>query len=427
MSPMPWTIPSPGLGGWRSPSVCGAKAVRVATRSSAAPRRCSLRSSFGSVATLRLTRARLLRGELVEPLRRTAQTLWPDGLPLADPNIPNRDPLAGFPVDQGDFGDGAALLRSAEVRPAFDPLLPRPALGRWHAGHESDVDEYVRGIADFIAPADVGLIDLRLQQLRTAASRRVVRAHCRVEESTRGATIECAAAPSLRVNIRLTAAGEKAATGIVSKVVLAGASLTRSLKLDPAHRQATRALRSTWTYRGAWARLSDSTAIEGIALRWANTEQLSAEVELQLADDVPTLDRAVDALARQARLGRDDALGEAAVRRAALLRGLSRNSASRRHPAVATSRCAACRRHSMRTPRDRPTRCRRHCSHSFAIAPPAMTRARPRRRAFSTAMPKRCSATWRAAPSALPIGWRCGSCRRRLVPACRCRRQCSTA
>lgn len=262
------------------------------------------------------------RGQLVEPLRRTAQALWPDGLPLADPNIPNRDPLASFPVDQGDFGDGAALLRSAEVRPAFDPLQPRPALGRWHAGNESDVDDYVRGIADFIAPADVGLIDLRLQQLRTAASRRVVRAPCRVEESTRGATIECAAAPSLRVDIRLTAAGEKAATGTVSRVALAGASMTRSLKLDPAHRHATRALRSAWTYRGGSARLSDSTAIEGIALRWANTGQFSAEVELQLADDVPTLARAVDALARQARLGRDDALGEAAVRRAALLRGL---------------------------------------------------------------------------------------------------------
>ncbi len=55
-------------------------------------------------------------------------------------------------------------------------------------------------------------------------------------------------------------------------------------------------------------------------MRWADGGH--AEVQLQLADDAPALERAVDALAGQVRLGRDDALGEAALRRAALLRGL---------------------------------------------------------------------------------------------------------
>lgn len=259
------------------------------------------------------------RGKLVEPLRRAALARWPDGLPLADQNIPNRDPLAGFPVGQSEFGDGAALLRSAEVRPAFDPLQPRPAPGRWQAGNESAVDDYVRGIADFIAPADIRAIDLRLQQLRTAASRRVVRAPCRVEDSSRGVSLQCAAAPSLRVDIRLAGAGERVG-GSVANVALGGASLPRSLELQPTAPHAVNALRTGWTYRGAPARLSDATAIEGIALRWDNAGH--AEVQLQLADDVPALARAVDALAGQARLGRDDALGEAALRRAALLRGL---------------------------------------------------------------------------------------------------------
>lgn len=264
------------------------------------------------------------RTKLLAPLRDAGQALWPDGLPLADPNIPNRDPLAGFPVDRADFGDSATLLRSAEVRPAFDPLQPRPPLGRWHAGNEADVASYVRGVAEFIAPADISAIERRLQQLRTNASRRTLRANCRVGESARSVMLQCASAQSgsqsMRADILLVGGDGKPATGSVSAISISGATLASPIDLTPGDRVA-RALRTDWTYRGSPVRLSDATAIERASVRWGAGGQSSAEVELQLVDDIPTLARAVDGLAHQTRNGFGDAFSDAPIRRGALMRG----------------------------------------------------------------------------------------------------------
>ena len=266
------------------------------------------------------------RSALLAPLRIAGQARWPDGLHLSDPNIPNRDPLAGFPVDRVEFDDGAALLRTADVRPAFDPLQPRPPLGSWHADRETDVASYVRGVAEFIAPTDIHAIERRLQRLRTTAFRRVLRTTCRVDDSVRAVALKCASAepgkPSVHVDIRLVRGDGESVTGSMSGISVAGGTLARSLELRPVTGQAKRSSRVAWSYRGAPVRLSDATAIEGVLLRWGTSEQPAAEVELLLADDTPTLTRAIDGLARQTRGGQSDALGEVPIRRRALMRGL---------------------------------------------------------------------------------------------------------
>lgn len=266
------------------------------------------------------------RAKLLSPLRAAGEARWPDGLAVIDPSIPNRDPLATFPVDRADFGDGAALLRTAEVRTAFDPLQPRAPIARWQAGNEADVAGYIRGVAEFVATRDIDAIDRRLRELRTKSARRVVRANCRVVESSRAMTLQCAsepsADPSLRAEARLTSGEGEAATATLSGLSVAGATSASSIALAQENRRPAPAQPKTWTYRGPPLRMPDATAVERIALRWAAGNGSAAELELLLADDTPLLARAIDTLAQQARAGQSDALGDAPIRRGVLMRGL---------------------------------------------------------------------------------------------------------
>ena len=265
------------------------------------------------------------RDRLLAPLRRAGEKRWPAGLPIVDPNVPNRDPLAIFPVDRIDFRDNAALLRSAEVRPAFDPLQPRAPLGRWRAADEADVALYARGVAEFLAPSDIHAIDRRLQQLRTGASRRTVRATCRADRSTRTDALRCAVAESgsrsLQFEIRLARGEGGYTSGDISAISVSGSTLAQALDLAPAVGRPGQAPR-TWSYDGPPVRLPDATAVERVLLHWRGDMQPAAEVDLHLADDTPVLEQAVGEIARQTRLGESDTFGDAPLRRGALMRAL---------------------------------------------------------------------------------------------------------
>lgn len=276
------------------------------------------------------------RDSLLTPLRRAGQEHWPAGLPIGDPNVPNRDPLAIFPVDRVDLGDEASLLRAADVSPAFDPLLPRAPVGRWRAADAADVAGYVRGVAEFIASVDIQAVDDRLRELRTDTSRRRVRATCRARESTGTASLQCASdeprGMALQVDVHLVTGDGARATGSLSRLSVSGARLTRSLELTPANGR-TAGARQAWSYEGPPVRLPDATALEHVSLRWRADPQPAAEIELLLADDAPALERAVGEIARQTRLGLSDAFGDGTLRRGALMRGLFARLGMRAPPA----------------------------------------------------------------------------------------------
>jgi hypothetical protein len=71
---------------------------------------------------------------------------WPDGLAVPNPDVPNRDPLA----------DPASP--PAHVPAAFEALQPRPALETWQGGDEWLERRFVRGIAAFLADADLAAV-----------------------------------------------------------------------------------------------------------------------------------------------------------------------------------------------------------------------------------------------------------------------------
>ncbi|MGD9984528.1 MAG: hypothetical protein AB7S51_10280 [Porticoccaceae bacterium] len=87
--------------------------------------------------TTALAYARSLRLPAPTALPRLDQTwraLWPDGLPIPNPDLPNRDPLAML------------------TDPANDPLLLRPPLELWRA---PDKTAFVVGLAGMLDPAAV--------------------------------------------------------------------------------------------------------------------------------------------------------------------------------------------------------------------------------------------------------------------------------
>lgn len=124
-----------------------------------------------------------------------AAARWPDGLPLRDAEIPNRDPLAVFAVGREDFSDRAALLRMADIRPAFDPLQPRVPLGRWRATDAAAVAAYVRDVALFFSQEDIAALARALRDRDAGA---LTRAIAGVAASTRAGHSDALADAPLR-------------------------------------------------------------------------------------------------------------------------------------------------------------------------------------------------------------------------------------
>ena len=85
---------------------------------------------------------------------------WPHGLPVPNPEIPNRNPLAilsrGGPTS--DAGMIAFLTNQQKnIAPVFEPGVPRPPLEIWQADPER-VERVVRGLGTFFTDADVQAI-----------------------------------------------------------------------------------------------------------------------------------------------------------------------------------------------------------------------------------------------------------------------------
>lgn len=87
---------------------------------------------------------------------------WPEGLPLANPDIPNRLPLAPLDPQSQVRPTGAQLRRVADVAAAFDPLAPRPVRDRWDGRAPSAVGEAAGAVGQLLAGSDVAAVGRQL-------------------------------------------------------------------------------------------------------------------------------------------------------------------------------------------------------------------------------------------------------------------------
>ena len=92
-----------------------------------------------------------------EYLRTRWAHVWPSGLPIPNPDIPNRDPLVAMNLP----GIGVAETSPDQVPAALEPLNPRPPLAYWKS---ADQQRLIAGLASLFNPADIVAVDQDLSR-----------------------------------------------------------------------------------------------------------------------------------------------------------------------------------------------------------------------------------------------------------------------
>ncbi len=255
-------------------------------------------------------------------LQQRLSNLWPDGLGIPSPDLPNRDPLA-------TFTDAAAENRSLDIKGAADPLTPRSILLQWHAAGNfaSTFEALAREVAGSFAAADIVWLDNRLGQFAAEAGESH-RADCRLdsaarEQGRRELRFWCGETGRLSVQGFIVLNGLHVEGGRIDDLSIDGVSHARLLALDgtPAGQDGGGKLiriipRESGT--GLGARLPNLNRITALTLEVTGIAQ--GRVEISTASDRAALDDAIgEILAADA-----PALGPGPLRRRALLADLQR-------------------------------------------------------------------------------------------------------
>jgi len=301
------------------------------------------------------------RRRFAEPFAANWRRLWPHGLAIPDPDLPDRDPLAGSPpepkqysVSQRLASSEAALLaevvRRSQIPARLEPLSPRPPLESWTPG-DGTVERLVTGLADFLPMGDTLTLDRRLFDLGSAPGqpRRTYAAPCRFELRRRAPGAGTASGPaavdrikfacgagdgapaSLALAGRVFLDGERIAGGEVETVVLdgreemsdlavTGGSLARPRGDEPGHGSWQLRLLLGEKLSSLHARLPRGDAVEELVL--TVPAPLAGRAELRLLADFARAGSAVAALSAAAPEHGSGVFGDAPFRGAAMIGAL---------------------------------------------------------------------------------------------------------
>jgi hypothetical protein len=255
--------------------------------------------------------------------------LWPDGLAIPDPDVPNRAPLTA-PLDPHLPLSEADAIRLTTIERAFEPFEPRPPREVWRAPTTPEERRrLVAGLAQLVATADIQRLDdflwrqdVPTTEFETACEVRTV-ALARERGELR---IDCAESPMLQGHIQLQ--GQQVLGGAISRLQVDGEILT-NLKVANGtyifHRVGPTLLVLELEERsaGLHARLPDGRTIRHLTIEGAPDSDWPQRVAtLTVADDFALVRNAVAALRAQAARGASDALALAPLRRAALMPAL---------------------------------------------------------------------------------------------------------
>ena len=283
-----------------------------------------------------------LRGNVADVLALNARTSWPAGLHIANPDIPNRDPLVERVNDAGE---------SASVPAAFDPLTPRPPLETWDVAAPSTLARLVAGLSQFIAEADALRLDEHLYRHGVArhAGRSTHRIACTVRRTSTYARhdrvdFECRSramdsVPSMQARGRFYSRSARVRDGTLDHLAL-GDGASPQGKLHDIEITGGHVARhgSHWSAtlriarNGMHVRRGDGNAVESLRLEWDDTRpsasgdpanaDANGRVLVGVLDDFAPVHAAVDAMAQETVAGTMDAFSSAPFRRAVAMRAL---------------------------------------------------------------------------------------------------------
>ncbi|HEV3459830.1 MAG TPA: hypothetical protein VHG32_25065 [Thermoanaerobaculia bacterium] len=178
-----------------------------------------------------------LRRRFAAPFTASWRELWPHGLAIPDPDLPDRDPFATPPPGPKQYSvpqqlgtSEAALLAEvvsrSQIPARLEPLAPRPPLETWTPG-DGTVERLVAGLADFLPRRAMLTLDRRLFDLGSAPGqpRRVYTAACRLEVRGRAGGVPAAAADRIKFACG-GAAAPAAGLALAGRVFLDGGRIT---------------------------------------------------------------------------------------------------------------------------------------------------------------------------------------------------------
>jgi hypothetical protein len=326
-------------------------------------------SAFLAVLQYRLSGSRSFdRGserykrQLGSRLTRMAAALWGGGLQIPSADLPNRNPLtevsqpAPIVSVSSVVGREASavlsdLIRQSSISPALEPLAPRPPLETWFPATDQGVaDRLVRGLAEFIAEADVRELDRLLFAGVGAVGSTRYQSPCEVIARRRGASFD-------RVRFRCAATGRKAGGApfrVEGRAVLdddrAVAGVVNGLAMEDSPEEihnlevaggAVDRRGDRWRLRlqlaqadsGLHVRRADGSAVQALEVDWprsssgsrsASGDEVAATggATLTVGDDFRPITEAVEAIERAPRAGASDAFSAKPFRRASAIGAL---------------------------------------------------------------------------------------------------------
>ncbi len=255
-------------------------------------------------------------------LQQRLSGLWPQGLGLPSPDLPNRNPAP-------DLAAGRALIDIPDALGPADPEAPRAPVLLWAQSGTADetYDALVREIARQLSPSDVAWLDRRLADLEAETSQRHS-APCRLGRVTRQAGVEelrfdCGQR-GLGLALRgFVTIGGARTVGRIDELSLGQTAALQRLGVASVTARAGEAgetIEMTPRESGAGlsARLVSGERLAALTLRIGGAGEATAEA--LVVDDRSLLDRAIARLAE----GAAESLGPGPLRRRMVLADLDR-------------------------------------------------------------------------------------------------------
>ena len=254
---------------------------------------------------------------LTNPMLAAWHTHWPEGIPIPDPQVPNRQPFAGVPPGERT-PDKAELYRYADIGIAFDPMVLRAPLEIWHGHDVADVRRFVQVLSMFFSRTDILQIDHSLTSVRDPASRNTSLI-CSERESTSHNRIDldCHGDHGHLLLARLNLQAGEISGGSIDRLQLDESNIG-AVGIGTPHQSASNTLHFALKRDGSSVRTPAGDTIRSLTVTRA-TESRPALASLEIVADLPPLDLAIDAIAASTLNGTSDALGDGPLRRIAIL------------------------------------------------------------------------------------------------------------
>lgn len=312
-------------------------------------------------------RAGAYQDVVVPTLARGWQQRWPHGLAIPNPDLPNRDPLAG--VIEPSPGAGhpspearrAVLVKQSDVHARFEPSSPRPPLEVWSvaAGASEVIDRVIAGLSWFLTTDDIRRLDRHLfaQAARAGVSEERSESPCDYLASARGRaafrlTFSCRPPEAHAGNARQGFAmegfvylqGGRLTGGAIERLTVGKGDDLRDLEVVGPRAQGKRLVpvngqgraEAEWSLdldvgqkdTGLNARRLDGRAVRQVTLRvnasvfTMSPGAAAGRAILSVVDDISPLRVAIGQLAAKAEAGEIDVFAERPFRRMHLMKAL---------------------------------------------------------------------------------------------------------